>query len=226
MAVRAIGNTVFWSDSSVHPRRVASPFWSVDPWGWSISAVISPVGIGIDAAQDCFNTGIWTLMNAVASDLPLRPFRVGAGGAWASDLLADTLSGTSPVVIPLPDGSFRLAYISGSNAVTSRYRLGVGEANVQTIGAGTLVDAIVDADGRMVCAVYDTAWKIRVGSMDSNGTTFTFSSAVSMGLTASAARGKLLQLPDRSYLFFYVSSGNATVVRCRNLLSTGVGAWS
>jgi hypothetical protein len=182
-------------------------------------------GLGIDAAPDVFRAGIWTLLNTSGTDLPLRPFRVDASGQWVSETLLETLSGQSPVIIGLSDGSFRLAYTDGGTAYTSRYRLGVGEANVQSIGTASLVDAIQDKDGRLICALYDGSWKVRVGALDAGGTTFTFSSAVSMGLTADEARGKLIQLKDRSFLFFFVSGGSATVARCRNLLSTGAGSW-
>lgn len=83
--------------------------------------------------------------------------------------------------------------------------------------------------GLLGAAVYDSAaetWKITCGTLDSAGTTWSFSTPATL-VTGAKGGAHLRRTPAGVWEFAYTTTGNVvTIIRCRSLGADGSGTWS
>ncbi len=187
---------------------------------------------GLSAVLGRFNTQI-AVLGQSATDLILEMSKLSAGAEWVDDggFLTLTTSDT-PSISRMPDNSYTLCCHSGSGVRVSRWSRSRGEYSVQVIGSGTVPTHILDRNGRLIVASWvSTAWVVRVGILQSDGATYSFSSPVAMvdassvSIGGSEKQSSLIELPDGSLLFVYPDGDASTMRRCRSLSNAGIGAW-
>lgn len=168
------------------------------------------------------------------SDLRRKEYHIGTNGRWSgfTDEELQT-SADSPSVRYNSDGNFSIVYhdTSGGDGIKHiLYRQVEGKQVVQTLANGTHPCHCFDNNGRLILIYYkasDTTFRVRVGTLDSNGRTYTMSGEVNMSLTDPAnSRGSVEVMEDNTINFVYRKTGNdIVIVRCTQLNSDGTGTW-
>lgn len=191
------------------------------------ATISTPAGKeGVEACLNAFRTELLYFYTVDGSSLRLDRWILNSSNVWANAGNLLTHTGTSPSIQRIGSGRISVCYIQTGTAKHCYYESSVGETHVQSIGSGTLVVHKIDGFGRMICAVYNSGWKVQVGTLGSDGVTWTFSSQVSMGITASERRGSIEFLDGGKISFAYIDGSSAAkLVICKNLDNSGNGSW-
>jgi hypothetical protein len=101
-----------------------------------------------------------------------------------------------------------------------------------TVAAGYTLPThwLDERDGMLVVLMYkesDTTWYVTVGELDSSGTTWTFSTPVTVVTSTKEAAAEVRrERRDGPFEFIYTTSAGAVaILRARALSKAGVGSW-
>lgn len=199
------------------------------------------------------NTGYGSHCYRRESDLLMYFIGLGLGGwSFSGELSSDGLSwvfpwngGSGGAIdnVVRQDSSGRLYHFSGSILSTyTRFTRGstfspdnaVWTVYTSLTGYSTYSWWCFDLDerlGRIVTLARSLAgggrWEVLVGTMDSGGITWTWSTPVVVVSGVPQCRAWLNRNPDGRWEFAYVDSGGAIQwLRCSSITSAGAGTWS
>lgn len=196
--------------------------------GWSQPAgpPTDDPGRNVSHDMDPLEHFFWAAANPDGTETTVSRWAISNLGVWAISASENLADMESPSIVGLSFGAASLCYVESGTVKRCLYDAARGKLNVATVGTGELVDHCFDDDGRIIAVVWDTTWKVSVGTLGSDGVTYSFSTPTTMGLTATKARGSIKALPHGKLSFLYVNSTTVNHVTCPKQPSTGSGTYS
>ncbi len=194
-------------------------------WSQPAGPPTNDPGRNVSHVLDALEHQLWVAHNASGTDVNISRWKMNSSGIWAVDVSANISSIESPSLSALSCGAVSLCYVESGTAKRCLYDAARGQLHVVTIGSGTLVDHCIDEEGRIIAMVYDGEWKVSVGTLGSDGVTYTFSTPTSTSLGGDEVKGSVKMLPHGKISFMYVD-GSVAHATCPKQPSTGSGTWS
>lgn len=248
-----IGNTT--DDPPLGPTSAVSIFYRLQETAWTSDSIgvdyatsdwntflykqLGVIGPGHEWYGNTISQVLYpdtrrAVASCITGSLILNPRTDAIPDGTAGNTTGETTGVTRVELLRLPtSGHLYLAYLVNGTAKLRRvdgYGLALDTAStVQSGSYSGMCAALDEKQGRIGVMLWDSstaAWSITLGTQDSGGVTWSWSTPVTVQ-TGTKVNGQLLCTPEGVWLFAYRdTSGVAKLLTCRNLSSTGNGTWA